>query len=152
MKIRSLFVVAVFGCSSVLTGCVSGGNSQSGALLGSIGGALVGQAIGGDTKSTMIGAVVGTMAGYAIGNEMDKADLKNLDYSYENVPPGKTSTWVNPNSKTRYYVTPGIAYTNMVRGTTLPCREAVVIAEIDGKQQRAVTKACRNPGGWWEIM
>ena len=37
-----------------------------------MGGALAGQLIGGDTKSTLIGAGVGAGAGYMIGNERDK--------------------------------------------------------------------------------
>lgn len=151
MKTRLLLVV-VLCCSFVVTGCVSGGNGRGGALLGSIGGALVGQAIGRDTKSTMIGAVIGTMAGYAIGNEMDKADRSNLNYSYENVPPGKTSVWANPNSKAKYYVTPGVVYKDSLMGVIVPCRDAVIVAEINGKKEKAVARACRNPGGWWEII
>lgn len=47
-------------------------DAQTGALVGAGGGALLGQAIGGNTKSTLIGAGAGAGAGYIIGNEMDK--------------------------------------------------------------------------------
>lgn len=51
-------------------------SAQSGALIGAGGGALAGQAIGGNTKGTLIGAGVGALGGYLIGNEMDKDHKK----------------------------------------------------------------------------
>ncbi|MDG2201043.1 MAG: glycine zipper domain-containing protein [Phycisphaerales bacterium] len=58
-------------CGALLaTGCRD--DAQTGALVGAGGGALAGQAIGGNTKSTLIGAGAGAVAGYIIGNEMDK--------------------------------------------------------------------------------
>jgi uncharacterized protein YcfJ len=62
-------------CLAGLGGC---NDAQSGALLGAGIGALAGQAIGHDTKSTVIGTAVGAGAGYVIGNESDKA--KNPRY------------------------------------------------------------------------
>ncbi len=47
--------------------------AEKGALLGAGGGALVGQAIGHDTKSTVIGAALGGIAGAAIGDSQDKS-------------------------------------------------------------------------------
>ncbi|TIX73289.1 MAG: hypothetical protein E5V30_02250 [Mesorhizobium sp.] len=50
--------------TAALAGCETQTESQqratTGALVGGAGGALVGQAIGGNTKSTVIGAVVGS--------------------------------------------------------------------------------------------
>ncbi len=54
-----------------MTGCMETGAEQ-GALIGAGGGALLGQAIGGDTKSTMIGAALGGITGAAIGDYQDK--------------------------------------------------------------------------------
>lgn len=42
----------------------------TGALIGGAGGALVGQAIGGNTKSTMIGAASGALLGAVVGSSM----------------------------------------------------------------------------------
>ena len=62
---------------SVLTlaGCAN--TAQTGGLAGGGIGALAGQAIGGDTESTLIGAGVGAVAGYILGNEVDKANQQN---------------------------------------------------------------------------
>jgi len=39
----------------------------TGAVVGGVGGALIGQAVGGDTESTLIGAAVGATAGALLG-------------------------------------------------------------------------------------
>jgi uncharacterized protein YcfJ len=54
-----------------ICGCET--SAQSGGLIGAGVGALAGQAIGHDTKSTVIGTAVGAGAGYVVGNEMDKS-------------------------------------------------------------------------------
>lgn len=59
----SLGLVFVVGCES---------DAQTGALIGTAIGIGAGQAIGGDTKSTLIGAGIGAVGGYIIGNERDK--------------------------------------------------------------------------------
>jgi hypothetical protein len=63
VAIASIGLVFVAGCQN---------DAQTGAGVGVLGGALAGQLIGGDTKSTLIGAGVGAGAGYIIGNERDK--------------------------------------------------------------------------------
>ncbi len=61
--------------------------AQKGALIGAAGGALVGQAIGKDTKGTLIGAGVGAAAGAGIGHYMDKQEqaMRNALASVEGV-------------------------------------------------------------------
>jgi len=69
----SMAVAVGLGLAFV-AGCES--DAQTGALLGTGVGALAGQAIGGDTESTLIGAAVGGGAGYMIGSERDKKKTK----------------------------------------------------------------------------
>jgi len=69
-KVLILGMVVLIGEIWLLGGCESAG--QTGALLGAGAGALAGQAIGGDTKSTLIGAGIGGGVGYMIGSERDK--------------------------------------------------------------------------------
>ena len=57
-----------------VTGCES--DAQTGALVGTAIGAVAGQAIGGDTESTLIGAGAGAAGGYMIGSEQDKQKMK----------------------------------------------------------------------------
>jgi len=73
--------VVVGRCAAIalLTGC---NDAQSGALLGAGIGALAGQTIGGDTRSTLIGTAVGAGAGYVIGNESGKAKHHRYGYGH----------------------------------------------------------------------
>jgi uncharacterized protein YcfJ len=66
---RATLLAALIAGAFTLGGC---NDAQAGGLLGAGGGALLGQAIGRDTTSTLIGAGAGALTGYIIGNEMDK--------------------------------------------------------------------------------
>lgn len=46
-------------------------NRSTGALVGAAGGALAGNLIGGDSRSTLIGAGVGGAGGALVGNQQD---------------------------------------------------------------------------------
>ncbi len=72
-------LVGLCAAIAMLTGC---NDAQSGALLGAGIGALAGQAIGGNTKSTLIGTAVGAGAGYVIGNESDKAKHERYGHGH----------------------------------------------------------------------
>ena len=61
-----------------LTGCAT--KAENGALIGAGTGALLGQAIGGNTGSTVIGAGVGAIAGAAIGENEDRKDAQRYRY------------------------------------------------------------------------
>ncbi len=62
--------VAMCGATMFMTGC--GSDAQTGAIIGGLAGAGIGQLAGGHTEATLIGAAIGTGAGYMIGNEGDK--------------------------------------------------------------------------------
>ena len=94
MKTRILTVLLIIAFFS-LSACAGGpqNRSQAGAIQGSAGGALLGQAIGHNTESTLIGAAVGTMLGYMVGNEVDK-----YNYYTEQKDPTPATT-LNANRK-----------------------------------------------------
>jgi surface antigen len=64
-----LAIVMALSLSTAIVGCTT---TEQGATAGAVGGALVGQAIGGNTKSTLIGAGVGAVAGALIGESMKR--------------------------------------------------------------------------------
>jgi len=55
----------------IAAGCQN--SAQTGAGIGVLAGAGLGQAIGRNTEGTLLGAAIGGIAGYVIGNEDDKA-------------------------------------------------------------------------------
>ncbi len=65
-----LMIVVVSVGLAFFAGCES--DAQTGALIGTAIGAVAGQAIGGDTESTLIGAGAGAAGGYILGGESDK--------------------------------------------------------------------------------
>lgn len=71
-RVKCLPALTIVGslCMGVIGGCAS--DAKTGALVGTGFGALMGQAIGGNTAGTLIGAGVGAGAGYMIGNEGDR--------------------------------------------------------------------------------
>jgi len=130
--------------SLLITSCVAN-KAGTGAVGGAAGGALLGQAIGHNTQSTLIGAAVGTVLGYVIGNEMDKNDQEQLYQAYETSPSRQTTNWVNPDTGNRYAVTPQPAYQDR---SGRDCREAEILATINGKAEKTVSTACRENGRW----
>lgn len=86
MKIKySALKISLISVLFFLTGCVTtnpytgeeeASKTSIGAGVGAIGGALVGQLVGGDTESTLIGAGLGAAAGGITGNYMDRQDAE----------------------------------------------------------------------------
>ncbi len=67
---KRIFIIAAAALTLGLAGCETSEQQQragTGALIGGAGGALVGQAIGGNTRSTIIGAAAGSLLGAAVG-------------------------------------------------------------------------------------
>jgi len=150
MKFKVLLIMSALILSTAACTNTSMNKGQQGAIGGAAGGALIGQAIGNDTESTLIGAAVGTMVGYIVGNEMDKYDRKQLSNAYESGPSGQPVAWVNPDTGSSYQVVPQPAYQNSSNNQV--CRQAEVMATIDGQPQKTTTTACRNNQGQWVIQ
>ncbi len=149
MKTASIFLTVLLISLSSCTNTKMN-NAQQGTLGGAAGGALIGQAIGHNTDATLIGAAVGTMLGYIVGNEMDKYDRQELNHVYERGMSGHTSAWINPDTNNQFQVTPQPAYSNHANNKI--CRQAEIIAVIDGKQEKTYTTACRNRSGRWQLQ
>jgi len=68
--VTALIVASMVLGLTLVAGCQS--DAQTGAVLGSLAGAGIGQIAGRNTESTLIGAAVGGTAGYMLGNESDR--------------------------------------------------------------------------------
>lgn len=111
-------------------------NATDGTVLGAIGGAAMGQAIGRDTEATLIGAALGSIFGYMIGNENDKSVHR-------------VTRVITPTYDNRVYpqdIYPEDSYYE--EGT---CRDTEILAEIDGRPERVNATACYI-NGRWEIV
>ncbi len=145
---NKMYLATILLFSIFTSSCATQG--QTGAGVGAIGGALAGQAIGHSTEATLIGAAVGTMLGYMVGNEMDKYDREQLNHVYERGTSGKATAWRNPDTGNSYEVMPQPAYAQPE--TQKVCRQAEIIAVIDGKTERTYTTACRDDYGHWQLQ
>jgi phage tail tape-measure protein len=68
-----LAVLLILSAAFMTFSCASEGyNTQKGAAIGAIGGALAGQAIGRNTAGTLIGAATGALVGAVAGNAVDQ--------------------------------------------------------------------------------
>jgi len=155
MKYKRIACVAIVAVS--LAACQGSGPKQTGGTLVGAGlGALVGSQIGsgsGQLAAVAIGALGGAWLGSEIGKSLDNADrqamARNSQHSLENTRSGTTSTWHNPDSghsgtmtPTRTYQTSGGDY----------CREYETTVVVDGREERAYGRACRQPDGTWQIV
>ncbi|MDP8244033.1 MAG: YMGG-like glycine zipper-containing protein [Candidatus Hinthialibacter antarcticus] len=81
MKMMKFGVVSVLGISLLFAGCTAT-PAQKGAMGGGALGAVAGQLIGGDTKSTLIGAGAGALGGALLNDQVDKSKRQSYDQGY----------------------------------------------------------------------
>jgi outer membrane protein OmpA-like peptidoglycan-associated protein len=73
-----VILTMALGCATPQTKTEEG--TRKGVAIGALGGAVLGQIIGGDTKATLIGAGIGAIAGGAIGHSYGKkADAQEAE-------------------------------------------------------------------------
>lgn len=134
---------------SVSSGCVTS-REQSGALTGAAVGAAIGSTIGkGHNRAfaVWLGAVVGANIGSTMGRYMDEQDRLRTVNVLETQRTHTPTTWVNPDTRNTYTVTPTRTYT-MAEG---PCREFTLDAQIGGKTEQIYGTACRQSDGSWKV-
>ena len=151
----ALIVISVLALSA----CEPGSKQGFGTILGAIGGAAIGSAIGGDNNGTgkVVAVALGTLAGAAIGNSiggsLDRADRaamdRNRQVALESYPSGQSSTWYNPDTGNSGSIQPRPAYEDKAGAY---CREYQQTVSIGGKTEEAYGKACRQPDGTWKIV
>ena len=146
-------------CVLLLAGCADMENNPK-QTLGTLGGAglgaLLGSQIGGgkgQLAAVAIGALGGAWAGSEIGKSLDKADKlyekRNTQNSLESSKLSQTSTWRNPDSGNSGTFTPTRTYQT---AEGVYCRDYETTIYVDGSDETAVGRACRQPDGSWKII
>ena len=155
LKTSLILIVSLSG--SLLTGCGMSGMGANQAV-GSIGGAVAGGAVGhqfgkgsGNTAMTIIGTMLGGYLGGMAGQRMDQVNYQNVSYGLSNAPNYQPTQWTNPNTNTEYSMTPIKTYQRTFQGRQTDCRDYMIDAYIDGRQERVKGRACRDATGNWQI-
>jgi surface antigen len=124
---------------------------DTGMVIGGILGGVIGHEVGGGsgrTAATIIGTLIGAAIGGEVGRSMDEQDRVKTAHTLETVRTGVHSQWTNPDTGNRYTVTPTRTYD----GTTGPCREYTMDAQIGGKPEQVSGTACRQADGSWRTL
>ena len=147
-KITAIAIAAVLSLSTV--GCSS--KQDSGALIGAVTGAIVGNQVGSGTRrvlATAAGAVVGGIVGSEIGRSLDEADRKRAAaaeyYALEEEEVGGKRRWENEESGHRGEV----VVTREFRRDGRPCRDFEHTIYIEGEPDTIRGTSCKGPDGRW---
>ncbi|NQW00511.1 MAG: glycine zipper 2TM domain-containing protein [Rhodospirillales bacterium] len=155
-QLKKLSVVLLL--ATTLTACESAQNAPKqtvGTLLGAGTGALVGSQVGGG-KGKLVAVVIGTLGGAFLGSQigksLDTADRlmmeKNAQSTLEYSKVGTSTAWKNPDSGNSGTFRPTRTYAANSGET---CREYESTIYVDGREETATGRACRQPDGTWKI-
>jgi len=148
MKIK--FIILAAATVLLLGGCAT--KQGSGTLIGAGLGAVIGNVV--DCKGcALIGGALGAFAGSMVGKNMDDQDRMNTQRAINNNRVGQTSSWTNPDTNTKYNVTPTRTFQrNDDHGNSQYCREVEVEnAKVGGQHVKSYTTGCRQPDGSWKL-
>lgn len=132
-----------------------GPKQTGGAILGGIGGAVVGSQFGGGTgriAMTALGTMLGAYAGSEVGKSLDKADQAaagKAEARAHTAPIGQQISWSNPDSGHSGSYTPTRDGYDQSGNY---CREYQTSVNIDGKSEQAFGTACRQADGTWKVV
>lgn len=144
-----------------LVGC-SPTKSDTGAVLGGVlGGVLGSQVKKGDPDTNRLAVLLGTLGGaivgQAIGRTMDEYDQQQAAHALDQAPPMAPTGWTNTTTDTRWAITAGAPYDRSPEGGDMPreCRQYQLIARDATSLSRAPTTvvgtACRDAAGTWVL-
>lgn len=150
MKAKILVLGAI---ALLLSACAT--REESGALIGAMGGGIIGNQFGkgaGRIAATAAGAIVGGIIGSEIGRALDEEDRRQAMeaeyYALEEEEIGRPREWRNPKTGRYGRVTARKAYRHEGRR----CREFEHTIYIDGRPETMIGKACRQPDGTWKSV
>jgi surface antigen len=149
-------LLAVIGVVAMLMGCASNGQIGQRTAIGGLGGAAAGgllaSVFGGGVAGIAAGTILGGLVGGAVGNLLDQNDKTAINnttnYALNRGQTGVKYSWQNPETGHGGYVAP-TSPRYRVRNTY--CREFQQVVTVGGEEQRAYGRACKTPGGDWNI-
>ncbi len=123
-----------------------------GAVIGGVGGGLIGSQIGkggGRTVAIVGGTILGAIVGGGIGDTMDNLDQNCVGQALEHAPDGPSIKWNTAAENAQYQVTPTNSYQT---ADGRYCREYHTNATIAGRTQEVYGTSCRQPDGSWKLV
>jgi surface antigen len=149
VAVVTLMAVLVTGCASIQANPKTTIGAAGGGTLGG----LIAAAAGANPAVIAASVVGGILVGGLVGNMLDERDKRlaaeAAQRALETAPSGQGVAWRNPDSGHSGTVTPTRTYQTANGGY---CRDYQTTVLIDGKQERAAGKACREAGGAWRIV
>jgi surface antigen len=144
---------------ALLSACGGNGN-KDGEKIGTAAGAVIGTVIGaksgsgsGKVLSAGLGAIFGAWIGKIIGRHLDEMDQQQANEkaqeAMDTADVGQTTSWSNPDTGNSGTYTPTSARTD---ANGEQCRDFESTIIIDGKQEQASGRACRQDDGAWKIV
>jgi surface antigen len=148
----ALAAVLLTGCETVGETVKSNPKTTIGAAGGATVGGLIAAAAGGNPAAIAASVIGGLLVGGLVGNLLDERDKRlqaeAAQRAFETAPSGQSVAWKNPDSGHSGTVTP----TKTVQAPSGYCRDYQATVEIEGKQEKATGRACRQPNGTWQIV
>jgi surface antigen len=152
VTVLTLAVVLTTGCETVGETVKANPKTTIGAAGGATVGGLIAAAASANPAAIAASVVGGLLVGGLVGNLLDDRDKRlqaeAAHRALETAPSGQSVAWKNPDTghsgtvtPTKTYQAPGAGY----------CREYQATVEIEGEQEKASGKACRQPDGTWKI-
>ena len=130
----------------------TGNRTEVGAVIGGVAGGVLGSRIGkGDDKlaATIIGTIAGAVIGGYLGRSLDRADEACVGQVMEHANTGSKVIWTNPDTRTRYEVTP---HSTFRRDDGRYCREYTAGVSLSRGGRTDAGLACRRSNGTWDII
>ncbi len=160
---KKLILIGIISIASAITAQASDHrhNDIRGVIVGAGGGALLGQAIGRNTQSTVVGTAIGSVVGYLVGSEMDrKSGYSNkviyhreqpVRYEYRREQPIRYE--YRREQPVRYQYYEPVAQDNHPQSWERPaqrsnCREAEILGTVNGKARKMYSTVCKTDGAW----
>lgn len=151
-----LAVSLALGCAGSMQGMEQDIENNPKAVLGSLGGAVLGAGIaalaGGSPAAIVASGLGGALLGGVVGHKLDARDkqlaAQAAQRAFESSQTGEATAWNNPDTGNYGSVTPTRTY----RADGTYCREYTQKIVIGGQAQQGYGTACRQPDGSWQIQ